>query len=84
MERMVVVLEWDDEQLGKRWMNIDNLKLCLFNDNFSTRSEFLRVEEVTDIVRDAINNLGVPTPEYPMSVVVAYKDLLKILGEEAV
>ena len=80
---MVVVLEWDDEQLGKGWMNIDNLSALLYGET-STRKDLVRVNEVTDIVRDAINNIGVPGEGYPMPVAVAYEDLLKILGEEAV
>ena len=47
MEELTVRLVWDDEDLGKCWMNIDNLKLCLFTENH-TKKELLEVEVVED------------------------------------
>ena len=43
MEELVVKLRWDDKELGKGWMNMDNLKLCLFTENH-TKGELLEVE----------------------------------------
>jgi len=46
MEELIVRLKWDDGDLGKGWMNIDNLKLCLFTKNY-TKKELLEVEDVS-------------------------------------
>jgi hypothetical protein len=40
--RVNVVLEWDEEELGQGWMNIDNLEILLYSRNF-TRKELLEV-----------------------------------------
>lgn len=47
MKELTVKLKWDDEGLGKGWMNIDNLKLCLFTENH-TKRELLEVEIIED------------------------------------
>jgi len=44
MEELTVKLKWDKE-LGKCWMNADNLKLCLFTSDH-TKKELLEVETV--------------------------------------
>jgi hypothetical protein len=46
MKSMLVKLTWDDDDLGPMWMNLDNLKLMLYSDKWSTREDLLRVEEV--------------------------------------
>ncbi len=43
MAKMVVVLEWDEKELGKDWMNKYNLDLLLFTSSFTPR-ELLKVE----------------------------------------
>lgn len=42
--KKVFVLEWDDS-LGENWMNIDNLKLCLYTQGF-TKEEIIKVREL--------------------------------------
>lgn len=44
MTKATVVLEWDEKDLGKGWMNIDNLKLCLYSDQHTLPS-LLRVAD---------------------------------------
>lgn len=36
--KMVVVLEWDEDELGEGWMNIQNLRSCLYGE-IHTREE---------------------------------------------
>ena len=38
-------LEFDEKELGKGWMNIYNLELCLFSKEH-TKREFLKVREI--------------------------------------
>ena len=45
MAKMVVVLEWDEKELGRNWMNEDNLHLCLFSGQHS-KPELLKVDVV--------------------------------------
>jgi len=40
MKKLFVELEFDEEILGPAWMNIDNLKSCLFTKEF-TKPELL-------------------------------------------
>jgi len=42
MKKVNVVLEFDEQELGEKWMNIYNLKLILF-DKWFTKEELLRV-----------------------------------------
>ena len=42
-KKLMVKLEWNDEVLGPCWMNLDNLKLCLFSKQH-TKPELLSVE----------------------------------------
>ena len=44
MATMIVKFKWNDN-LGERWMNIDNLKLCLYGQT-QTKPELLSVQEV--------------------------------------
>lgn len=30
MATMIVELEWNEEELGEKWMNIDNFRACLY------------------------------------------------------
>lgn len=48
MGRMIVELEWNDE-LGEKWMNMDNLALLLYGQMY-TKRELLSIKDVTDIV----------------------------------
>ncbi len=41
--QMLVELEWDDK-LGEKWMNIDNLRLCLYSNQHSA-PELLTAKE---------------------------------------
>jgi len=43
--KMLVELEYDENKLNPNWMNIDNLKLCLFSKEH-TKRELLKVREV--------------------------------------
>lgn len=36
--RMTVVLEWDEGDLSEGWMNIDNLKSCLYSNTHVTEN----------------------------------------------
>ena len=47
METMIILLEWDEEELGRGWMNIDNLGLCLYSKEH-TRPDLLKVTEITN------------------------------------
>ena len=49
MARMYVELEWDDS-LGLSWMNMDNLGLCLYSDEF-TKKKLLKVKEIRPIIK---------------------------------
>lgn len=51
MKRMIVILEWDDEELGEGWMNIDNLKILLYTQAF-TPEQLLEVIEIEGEVRE--------------------------------
>lgn len=44
--RKIFELEWNDN-LGKDWMNIFNLELCLFNKEHTQR-KLLKVKEVNE------------------------------------
>lgn len=46
MATMYVKLEWDEEALGPRWMNIDNLRACLYGAD-NTRPDLLQVTDIT-------------------------------------
>ena len=39
--KLIVEFEWDENELGDGWFNIDNLELCLFTEKF-TRRELLK------------------------------------------
>ena len=43
MRKIKVIFEFDEEKLGEKWMNIDNLKLMLYSDKFFTREELLKI-----------------------------------------
>lgn len=43
--KMQFELEFDEEDLGQGWMNIDNLELCLFSKEY-TKRELLKVKEI--------------------------------------
>ena len=40
--KISVILEFDEENLGKKWMNPDNLNLLLYTEN-ATKKELLKV-----------------------------------------
>ena len=44
--KAIFELEWNDD-LGKGWMNIYNLELCLYS-KFYTKKELLRVRDLSD------------------------------------
>ena len=47
MAKATFELEWDDD-LGKDWMNIFNLELCLYS-SACTKKELVKVREVKNI-----------------------------------
>ena len=50
MKRIKVILEFNEQDLGEKWMNIDNLKLLLYSKKWFTKEELLKVvsyEELT-------------------------------------
>jgi len=49
MQKIKVILEFDDEDLGKKWINIDNLKLLLYSKGFSTHEGLLKVTHYEEI-----------------------------------
>ena len=38
-------IEYDENDLGEKWMNIDNLEECLFS-NAHTKRELIKVKEI--------------------------------------
>ena len=46
-DRMIVELSWDVDRLNPGWMNIDNLRACLFGKTF-TKPELLSVRVLED------------------------------------
>ena len=47
MAKMTVEFEWDEE-MGERWFNMGNLKLCLYGQAW-TKPEYLSVKHVKTI-----------------------------------
>lgn len=45
--RVFVELEFDEKELGPKWMNRDNLALLLY-DSYETRREFLKIVSYKD------------------------------------
>ena len=45
MQKKTFELEWDDGALGRDWMNIFNLKQCLYSKEH-TKKELVRVKEL--------------------------------------
>lgn len=56
MNRKIFILEWN-ESFGPEWMNIDNLRLCLFG-NEHTQPELLEAEDVTEDLEKICRQLG--------------------------
>lgn len=52
MDEMTVKLTWDGESLGPGWMNIDNLKACLYGEQH-TLPDLCNVEVVESIPASA-------------------------------
>ena len=46
--RKVFVVEFDEEDLGKDWMNIYNMELCLYSKEHTNR-DLLTITEVEEI-----------------------------------
>lgn len=55
MSRKIFRIEYDDE-LGPEWLNIDNLKLCLFSDSHIS-SIRVDVKDITSDLDDLLNTL---------------------------
>ena len=47
MAKMVVEFEWSDE-LGEKWMNMDNLELLLYGQMY-TKRELLSIKELEQV-----------------------------------
>lgn len=45
--KLIVEFEWDNE-LGQKWFNIDNLKLCLYSKDYWTQEKLLRIKEINN------------------------------------
>ena len=45
MSKLIVELEWDGGELGPNWMNIDNLKSCLYG-RTNTLEKLSKVREI--------------------------------------
>ena len=43
-----VVFEFDEEDLGEKWMNIDNLKLLLYSKGYSTLESLFKIVSYTE------------------------------------
>lgn len=41
--KVKVILEFDENQLGEKWMNIDNLKSLLYSET-KTKDDLLKIE----------------------------------------
>ena len=50
MMKKIFELEWNDD-LGKDWINIFNLELCLFSKKH-TKKELLKIREVKEVTND--------------------------------
>lgn len=48
MTTVIVTLEFDEEDLGEKWMNPDNLKILLYTAE-STKPELLKVIDYDEI-----------------------------------
>ena len=47
MTKLKFELEFDEKKLGKGWMNIYNLELCLYSKNH-TKRELLKIKEIKE------------------------------------
>jgi len=43
MKKVRVTFEFDEQDLGPKWMNIDNLKLLLYSKGFSTLESLFKI-----------------------------------------
>lgn len=81
MAKMVVVFEWDEENLAKGWMNIGNLGLLLYGvDN--TRPDLLKATEVTEYIEEVISNLDMPEQTKQELLTYARKALEHLVRDE--
>lgn len=56
MAKMVVELEWDGDDLGPMWMNLENLALCLYNAEWYTHPHLITVKEISHSERVTSEN----------------------------
>ena len=76
--------EWDENELGNAWMNIDNLALCLFSKEH-TRRELITIREAAEalaasrleLLRRAAEFLRDNNPNHPL-----LKEIEKELGDD--
>ena len=47
--KIKVILEFDENDLGQKWMNIDNLKLLLYSKEFSTKEDLLKIVSYNEV-----------------------------------
>lgn len=57
MAKMLVLLDWDEEELGKDWMNIFNLELLLYSKEH-TRRDLLKAVEASAIMAELCVDCG--------------------------
>ena len=43
MKKIRVTFEFDEQDLGEKWMNIDNLKLLLYSKRYSTLESLFKI-----------------------------------------
>jgi len=49
MTKVLVTLEFNEQDLGEKWMNIDNLKLLLYSEKFSTKKSLLKIVSYVEL-----------------------------------
>ncbi len=49
MKKIRVTFEFDEQDLGEKWMNIDNLKLLLYSKGFSTLESLFKIISFQEI-----------------------------------
>lgn len=52
MKKIRVTFEFDDNDLGQKWMNIDNLKLLLYSKGFSTLESLFKIVNYIELDND--------------------------------
>jgi len=52
MKKITVEFEFDEEDLGEQWMNIDNLKLMLYSGKWFTKEELFKITSYKELTKE--------------------------------